>query len=306
MPENLKPAALKPGDTIGVMAPSSYAEKKSVLAARDFLQGKGFNVLLHPQYETRHNQSAGTHAEKLAALYDLFKNPDVKAIIAARGGNRALHLLERLDFSVIAENPKIFMGFSDVTALLNAFYCKTGLVTFHGPVLTWLSKPGMYDFNMELLAGGTPEYPMEQCRVLRPGSAEGKLAGGNLSVFHLMPGTDFDPVCKGALLFLEDVSEEINNLDRMLLHLRRRGVFGKISGLICGGFTELKDSGTPYGFTLDDLVMEHTEGYDFPVVLDAPFGHGDQLYAFPLGIPARLVAKNNNVSLELMESAVTI
>lgn len=297
--------ALKKGDKIGVMAPSSYVEKKSALKGKACLESLGFEVFLHPQYEARFNQSAGTHEEKTEAIHDLYTDKSIKAIIAAGGGNRALHLLDKINYGLIRENPKILMGFSDVTALLNAVHAKTGQVTFHGPVLTWIPPlKDHFGFTLDILSGGVPDYPMKQCRILREGRAEGPLAGGNLSLFHYMAGTEYTPVTDGAILFLEDLREEINKIDRMLLHMRRTGYFEKISGLICGGFTNLGDNGRPYGFTLEDLILEHTEGYDFPIIMDAPFGHGDQLYTFPVGGKAALKAEKNAVSLKLTESSV--
>lgn len=300
----MKPPAIKTGDTIGVMAPSSYVETEQVEKARLFLENKGFQVFIHPQTEEKFNQSAGTNTQKTEAFHDLIKNPDINAIFAAGGGNRALHILDMIDYDLVAAHPKIIMGFSDVTALLNAINAKTGLTTFHGPVVTWIPElADMFDFNMAVLRGETPEYPMEQCRILRKGNAKGHLVGGNLSVFHLMPNTNFAPVTKGGILFLEDLREEINKIDRMLLQLRRTGVMAEITGIICGNFRDLGDNGRPYGFTLDDLLLEHTAGYDIPIVMNAPFGHGKQLYTMPIGGHTELYAGNDKVTLTLTESA---
>jgi muramoyltetrapeptide carboxypeptidase len=302
----MKAPSLQIGDTIGVMAPSSYVEKEKIIKAKKLLEKSGYSVFLHPQYEAKFNQSAGTTEEKLKAFHELIADPSIKAIIAAGGGNRALHMLDGIDYDLVANNPKIIMGFSDVTALLNAVHAKTGITTIHGPVFTWLpAMKGMFDFNMGLLAGETQEYPMQGCRILREGTATGHLVGGNLSVFHLMPNTEYAPNTKGGILFIEDLREEVNKIDRMLLQLRRTGVLSEINGIICGSFKELGDNGRPYGFTLDDLLLEHTSGYDIPIVMDAPFGHGDQLYAMPIGGNAELYAGNAKVTLKLTESCVS-
>lgn len=301
----IKPPALKKGDTIGVFAPSSFVEKKNVLKAKKYLEDKGFNVYLHPQYEEKYNQSAGTTEAKVNALHELFGNDEINAIIAAGGGNRALHMLEHIDYDLIRDNPKIFMGFSDVTALLSSFSARTNLTTFHGPVFTWL--PAMddhWDFNLAVLSGKTPAYPMTQCRILREGAAEGPLTGGNLSLFHYLAGTKDALPPDGAILFLEDLREEINKVDRMLLHLRRTGYLSRLSGLVCGSFSNLGDNGRPYGFSLEDLLLEHCKGYDFPIVMDGPFGHENQLYALPVGGIVRMEAQNGRVSLFLNEPAV--
>lgn len=299
--------ALKKGDLIGVFAPSSYIEKPKLDAAVKFLENKGFKVFVHPQTYERFNQSAGTSAAKVAALHDLLRDRKVKAIFAAGGGNRALHILDDIDYKLVEKNPKIIMGFSDVTAILNAVNAKTGLVTFHGPVATWLPRQSkaMSDFNFKVLAGQTPALPMKQARVLREGTAEGPLVGGCLSLFSLLPKTPHCPPVDGAILFIEDVAEEYSRIDRMLAQLVRTGVMDKIGGIVCGSFSDLTDTGSkPYGFTLEQLVLEHAGNRDIPIVMDAPFGHGDELYILPVGGKAALTARKGKARLQLTQSAV--
>lgn len=302
----MKAKALKKGDLIGVFAPSSWVDKAKVDAARDYLESRGFKVYIHPQTFNRFNQSAGTDDEKLAALHDLLRDKKIKAIFAAGGGNFSLHYVDRINYRLVRDNPKILLGFSDVTTLLNAFHARAGLITFHGPVLTWLPRQtkAMADFNMKVLAGKTPPYPMGGARVLRPGTAEGPLIGGNLSLFHLLPKTKAAPDMKGAILFIEDVGEELNHIDRMMAHLKRTGVLDQISGIVCGAFTELKDTGKPFGFTLDDIILKHIGDRAIPIVMDAPFGHTDTLYTMPVGGKARLTARGTRAGLKLTAPAV--
>ena len=208
-----------------------------------------------------------------------------------------MHILDGLDYDLIAAHPKILMGFSDVTALLNTVYDRTGLVTYHGSVLTRLEGYDGFDHTMKLLSGQALPYPMAGCRVLRDGEAEGRLLGGNLSLFHLL---DID-IPEGSILFLEDINEELNQIDRMLCHMRRKGMFAKAGGLVCGAFTDMADTGEkPYGFTLEDLIREHTDDYGFPIVMDAPFGHEGRLYTFPVGANATLRAADGRASLYLV------
>lgn len=301
----IKPPALNKGDTIGIFAPSSYVEKERVETGKRLLEEKGYNVYIHPQSHARHNQSAGTSEEKISALHDLFKDPAIKAIMAAGGGNRAMHILGEIDYGLIAANPKIFIGFSDITTLLNAIYTKTGLITFHGPVLTTLEKIDCFNGLLKLLSGNFTNYPMENCQTLKSGNAAGQLIGGNLNLLHYLAGGKYMTLPDRAILFLEDTDEELSHIDKMLLHLKHNGIFDKISGLICGEFSNLKDSGRPFGFTMDDLLLEHTKEYDIPVVTNAPFGHGKVLYTMPVGITASLTASDDNISLALDENAVT-
>lgn len=289
-----------PGDKIGVMAPSSHVELCDLDKAGTVLENKGFKVFIHPQSLARLQQSAGSHAEKIAALHELFADPSVKAIIAAGGGNRALHLLDKIDYNLIEENPKILMGFSDVTALLNAIYAKTGLTTYHGPVFKKLADYEPLDAMLAVLAGEKATYDLRPARVIREGEARGPMIGGNLCLFQYLCGTAFMPDADGAILFLEDCNEELSRIDRMLLHLRRMGVLERICGLLLGEFSDMKDTGRPFGFTLEDLVREHTDGLNIPIVMDAPFGHGKNLPVFPVGGMARLTADGADAALRLL------
>ncbi len=279
---------IKSGDTIGVMAPSSFVEPGDLDAARRAFEAAGYKIILHPQCFERHGQSAGTHESKIAALHELWADQDIKAVIAAGGGNRALHLLEMIDYGLIAAHQKVFMGFSDGTALLNAIYAKTGLVTCHGPVFRHLGEPEKFQNALQYLSGRCENIPLDGATVLHAGTATGKLIGGNLSVFQYLVGTAFLPDCHGAILFLEDCGEETSRIDRMLLHLKRAGLFNQAAALIFGAFTDMKDTGRPFGFSVEELIREHTAGLDIPILINAPFGHGKNLPVFPVGKEVRL------------------
>jgi muramoyltetrapeptide carboxypeptidase len=280
---NMTSLPLKSGDTIGVFAPSSYVDADDLQEGITFLEKNGFNVLIHPQTFKRHNQSAGTHEEKLQALYELYTNPEIKAIIAARGGNRALHLLDRIDFNILKNNPKPLIGFSDSTALLNAFWVKTGHKQIHGPLLKYLKNDQPGNDLVKILKGKGIHYEFKDVKVLKEGTAEGPILGGNTSVFQHLAGTEFMPDFTRAILLLEDIYEEYTWFDRRLNYLRQLGIFEKISGLIIGSMTNLQDTGMPFGFTLEEIIREHTDSYDMPVVYNAPFGHCDPNYPLLIG-----------------------
>lgn len=285
------PSPLKSGDTIGVMATSCWLEESDLQTAKMFIEQRGFKVYLHPQATARHHQAAGTADEKIAALHDLFANPEVKAIVGARSGNRAMTMMEGLDFNLIKKNPKILMGYSDVTILLNGIFARTGLVTYHGPLFREWPKRGQDLENMlSLLSGNLKSIPLENSSILRSGNkVTGPLLGGNLSVLQGVLGTPYMPDFTNALLLLEDVGDHLSRYDRMLGHLKNTGVFEKIGALVIGGFTEMKDdSDRPFGFTLEDIIQEHTAGTDFPIIMNAPFGHGERLITLPIGQSATL------------------
>lgn len=280
------PPPLRPGDTIGVMSTSSWLDEPDLLAARTLMEEKGYKVYIHPQATARHHQSAGTAAQKISALHDLFANPEIKAIIGARGGNRAMTMMQGLDYDLIRKNPKILMGYSDVTILLNGIHARTGLVTYHGPLFReWPKRAGDFEQMLSLITGESKTVSLEGAHVMRQGArVSGPLLGGNLSVLQSMIGTGYMPDFSGAILMLEDVGDHLSRYDRMFGHLRNAGILDRISALIVGGFTQTgDDEDRPFGFTLDDIIAEHTAGHDYPILTNAPFGHGERLVTMPIG-----------------------
>lgn len=295
----LFPPALKKGDTIGVFAPSSYVEEADIEKSKAVIEEHGFNVFVHPQTYERENQSAGNHLQKSLAFQGLWQREDIKAIWAAGGGNRCLHLVETINFDKLAKNPKILIGFSDVTALLNAVYAYTDIATIHAPVFKQLHQYDHVQLHhlLHILMGAKVSYTVEAENVLHHGEAQGELIGGNLSLFQLMPSLLPDEVLEDSILFLEDCNEELSRLDRAFAYLKQLGVLSKIKGLILGEFTDLKDSGRPFGYTFDDVIHEHTEALDIPILKDMPFGHDQNNYAMPIGFNASIDTEKKEFTL---------
>ena len=297
---NSAPPSLQQGDMIGVMAPSSYVEREDIEKSTAWLEERGYKAFVHPQTYERHNQSAGTNLQKAMALQGLWQREDIKAIWCARGGNRAMHFVDSINFEAMKASPKALIGFSDVTVLLNALYAHTGIVSYHGPVFKQLYNHQHAEHALDVLAGKVSHHDLKGANVLNPGNATGPLIGGNLSLFQYLPQTLPSEFWKGALLFLEDCGEETSRLDRMLLHLKRTQVLESISGLILGEFSDLKDSGTPYGFTWEEIIREHAEDLDIPIIMDAPFGHGRNLQTFPVGQEVTL--STDDLSLKVKQA----
>jgi muramoyltetrapeptide carboxypeptidase len=279
---------LQIGDTIGVMSPSSYITRDDLDKAVKIVEGYGYKIHAHPQTLAKHNQSAGTNIEKLNAFHDLIQNPDIKAIIFSCGGNRAMHWVDDIDYDIIKANPKIIMGFSDITSILNLINARVGLVTYHGPNLKWfmVHENNKTDIEQcfEVLSN-----PSKKLSFLRKQESDAKdpsfrwddkmLTGGNLSLIqYLTSELDFNK----KILFIEDRYIEISRLDRMICHLKRMNVFKKIDGLILGEFSQLLDTERPYGFTFDDIIAEHVP-HNLPIIRNAPFGHGKRLITLPIG-----------------------
>lgn len=297
----ISPRPLKKGDCIGVFAPSSYVEKDDIEKSKSLIESFGYKVFVHPQTYERLNQSAGNNLQKALAFQGLWQRKDIHAIWAAGGGNRCLSLIDSINFNKLKEFPKPLVGFSDVTALLNAVYAHTGIRTFHGPVFKNLHKTHKEDLRILLnFLGGVNDttLPLTSDNVLREGTACGKLIGGNLSVFQYLPETLPKNFYHDAILFLEDCNEEISKIDRMLLHLKRTGVFSKINGLAIGNISLANESGRPFGFTLENIIQEHLDGCEIPILIDLPFGHEKRLYPLPIGAQAEINTKNNTFNIK--------
>jgi muramoyltetrapeptide carboxypeptidase len=292
---------LLPGDTIGVMAPSSYVERDDIEKSAALLEARGYRVAIHPQTYARHRQSAGTHAEKREALHALYADPAIRAIWAAGGGNRALYLLNDLDYSLIAANPKPLIGFSDVTALLNAINARTGQVGLHAQVFKNLHRWGELTIALDLLGGQKYRLDLQNAQIIQEGNARGRLVGGNLSLFHYLCGSRDCPPLEGAILFLEDCSDEVSRFDRMFCHINRLGGFDSLAALILGGFTDLRDGARPFGFSLHEIVMENLGNKGIPVIFDAPFGHGQSLLPMPVGSVASLSTQEKMLHYSITE-----
>lgn len=296
--KSILPPALKPGDKIGVIAPSSYHDIAKPSPAVKFLTDKGFEVILHPQTSLKNGQFAGTPQQRVDALHDYFGDPDIKAIFCTCGGNGAIHLLDKIDYKLIAENPKIFIGFSDVTVLLNAINAKTGLVTFHGPTMTRIDKlhPKWPEQMLDVLMGRTDTITLKGTHVLQKGDMEGRLYGGNLSVLQTLIGTSYAPNLRDSILFIEDTNDHLSRYDRMLGHMKQAGWLDSLSGIIVGEFIKSHDNKErPFGFTIEEILQTHAP--NLPILsTDAPIGHGAKLCTLPIG--ANIALKNGIISFK--------
>lgn len=303
------PRPLMPGGTIGLMAPSSRIDREALARSCRWLESYGFKVRVHPQTYAAFGQSAGTAAQKVAALHELLEDDTVDAIMSARGGNRAATMLAGVDYDLVRHHPKPIIGYSDTTALLNAVTVETGLVTFHGPSVSSFingTEERHLEFAFNLLAGRETNLPMWGGTAMRPGSTEGRLAGGNLSCLCSLLGTPWQPDFEGAILFFEDAGDELSRYDRMLMQLRNAGAFDVAAGVIVGDLSCRDDTGAvPFDLTLRDVLEQHLGDLACPVVHGAPFGHRTDLVTLPVGMDARLDARHaRDVTLTLARTPV--
>ncbi len=310
-PVALRPPRLKAGDTIGLISPSAatYESRPFAIAAEN-LQALGFKVKEGSSLRRRNGYFAGTDAERAADLNAMFANPDVDGIMALTGGAGATRILNLLDYEQIRRRPKCLIGYSDITALLNAIQARTGLVTFHGPVATsdWNEFTTGY-FRRVLMEGEAVTFAnpvtikdtltqiVERIQTIRGGRARGRLLGGNLAVLNTLLGTPCVPDFRGAILLIEDINEYIYRIDRMLAHLRLAGALDQLAGVVVGQFTDCKvDEG--YGrLPLEEVFDDYFKPLNIPVFSGSLFGHLRRNFTLPVGLDAEMDADRGTLTL---------
>ncbi|MFH1853129.1 MAG: LD-carboxypeptidase, partial [Candidatus Neomarinimicrobiota bacterium] len=254
---------------------------------------------------------AGTPEERAADIMAMFADPTVDAIICARGGYGANRVEPLLDYELIQANPKIFMGYSDITTYISSITQKTGLVTFHGPMLVTHKEEELeYNFiNFEKGVMSAAPYEIMPpddfpAKVLKPGIAEGPLWGGNISLITNRIGTAGQLNTDGVILFLEDIDEYLYSFDRTMYHFRQTGMFDKIKGLVIGEMCEMSDTQIPFGKTVDEIVLDVCGDLNIPIVSNFACGHGRYQATLPISVPVRLQADGATPTLAILESPV--
>lgn len=292
------PKPLRPGDTIGLVSPSAAIDARLTLQlTREAMEALGFEVKPAPHYDGRYGHLAGTDAERAGDLNAMFADPEVDGIVCVRGGSGAARLLPLLDYATIRANPKVLLGYSDITALHNALLAQAGLVTFHGPIGAGSWNPFNVDqfkrmfFERELMqyrnvvTDADDELVPRENRTLTitGGKARGELIGGNLTVLTAIAGSPYLPDFAGRILFLEDVEEAPYRVDRMLTTLKLMGALDAIAGFIFGDCTDC-DPGAGYGsLTLDQIFDDHIRPLGIPAYRGAMIGHIKEQFIVPHG-----------------------
>ena len=314
----LKPARLKPGAIVGIISPASATFVKEELdIVLDAVRGLGLVPKLGVHVRDRYGYLAGTDSDRAADINQFFQDPQVAALLPIRGGWGCSRILPYLDYEVIRQNPKIIIGFSDITALILGINARTQLVTFHGPhgLTSWRKSQTEY-FRRVLFAGETITIAnvkdgddsdrlmqvKNRIQTITPGIAKGKLIGGNLSVLSGIIGSPYLPNMAGAILFLEDTGENIYRLDRLMTHLKIAGVFDKLAGFIfgqCPGCTPDADYGS---LTLEEVIWGHIQPLKIPAYYGAAIGHVENIVTLPIGLDVEIDA--NAGIIKMLEAAV--
>jgi muramoyltetrapeptide carboxypeptidase len=318
-PVPVRPARLEPGDRVGIVLPASpppSAANVDLYAAA--VEGLGFKPVLAPHLRGRLGYLAGSDRQRAGDLMKLFADPKIKAILCARGGYGCTRILPLLDFKLIRKNPKILVGYSDITALQLALLAQANLVSFHGPMVNSdFIKPSLPEFTRQgwlrtLTQAKAPgslltKLARPQLLTIRPGVATGRLVGGNLSMLCSLVGTPYLPDFKKRILFLEDLNEAPYRIDRMLTQLLNAGLLQQVAGVAIGQCRDCLDprarDSKEYRQTVEEVFTERLRPLGIPAVLGLPFGHVELNATLPQGIRARLDA--NQPDLIIDEPAVS-
>jgi muramoyltetrapeptide carboxypeptidase len=303
----VKPPALHKGDTIAIIAPASNTKREHTEAGAERLRELGYQTLFLDSIFDKDLYFAGTLERRVRELEEMFVRDDVRAIVCARGGYGTNYLLERLDLHKIRRHPKIFAGYSDVTSLLTHF-ADAGLVVFHAPMINKdFRDPVGVDFaSWEAAVSGASSWIIAQgsgAKPLVPGSAEGILYGGCLSILVASLGTPYEIHTAGTLLFLEDIATKPYQVDRMLMQLKLAGKLRDVRGILFGEMLDCVQVANQ-GYTLEEVVLRVVGDLGIPVAYGLRSGHvSHRNITLPFGVRAALQAEAENVSLQILEPA---
>jgi muramoyltetrapeptide carboxypeptidase len=296
------PPRLKSGDTIALTAPAgAIFNEDSIQKATVSFESQGFNVLHGNTLTQKYGYLAGHDQDRAQELTDLFQNKEVNGIVAMRGGWGCARILQYLDFEIIAKNPKVISGFSDITSLLLAIHAKTGMITFHGPV----GNSTLDGFTMEqflrLVKDGEAVKMIQPAEnpvtVFSKGNSSGTLIGGNLTVWNSLIGTEYHPSIESPILFFEETEEEPYQIDRMLTQLDMNGAFRSVSGIIFGQWTKCVAEEPEKSFTLDEVLHQKFDNLVYPVVSGFQFGHIKDKFTFPIGALATFDSETSTLEI---------
>ncbi|RPH07214.1 MAG: LD-carboxypeptidase [bacterium TMED46] len=307
----IKPRQLKQNSKIGIVSPSYWLNVDVLNKTAKYYSDMGFRIKIGPSNKLKNGPFAGSPEERAEDINAMFADPSIDAIFCARGGYGCNKVLPLLDYELIKDNPKIFMGFSDITACLNSITQKTKMVSFHGPMLV-SNKNGIIEFNMRIMQqvlSGTSDMiidtPKETpAHILKSGVGRGPLWGGNMTLLINRLGTEDNINTDGVILFLEDINEYLYSFERMLIHMKIAGMFDKIAGLVFGELKDLKEEDIPFGKSSDEIIMDICGELEIPIVSNYPCGHGKYQATLPISIPAELNANDHKPYLTILESAV--
>lgn len=296
----IQPPHLKQGDLIGMVCPAGTLPLSKINDCVKTLETWGYKVQVGPTVGAKHHSFAGTDAQRLKDLQKMMDNPKIKAIICARGGYGVTRIIDHIDFTAFLKNPKWIIGFSDIT-ILHAALQKHKVMSIHGPMSAAFSKGKegtIFTQSIQtILEGKELEYVAPAHAFNTTGKSHGRLVGGNLCLIAHMIGSPIAFNTKGKILFLEDIGEYHYNLDRMVIQMKRAGVFDSLAGLIVGGFSDMRDDPKDFGATAYEIIASHLTDYTFPTCYGFPVSHSLENFALIEGGLYQLEVTKKGVSL---------
>jgi muramoyltetrapeptide carboxypeptidase len=302
----IRPAALRRGNKIGLIAPASSFNHERFMLGCDRLRQMGYEPVYSQNIFKRDIYFAGSAERRAHEFHEFWRREDIAALICARGGYGSNYLLEKLDYGMIAEHPKILLGCSDITSLLTAIHDRTGLIGFHGPMVAKDIADGTFDeasWQSALQSASNWNIPTSGVEVFRTGKAVGRLYGGCLSMLVASLGTSYEIETEGCILFIEDIAEKPFRIDRMLVQLRLAGKLEKVRGFVFG---EMLDCAPPRGetYTLPEVIMRVLAPYNVPIIYGLKSGHVTSgNITLPIGVQAELEAEGVTANLKIVEAA---
>ncbi len=293
------PTYLKKGNTIGILSTARKMTEEQLHFAINLIHGWGFKVKLGESIGAEEHQFAGTDEIRRKNLQDFINDPDINAILCARGGYGTMRIIDDIDFSNFIENPKWICGFSDVT-VLHEHLQSIGIASLHTamPSLfpTVTNHPALHSIE-KALKGETLTYQWTpSTSSIFPKNCSGEIIGGNLSLIYALQGSVSDINTDGKILFIEDLDEYYYHIDRMLCSLDRSGKLKNLRALLVGGMNDMKDNSIPFGMQTEEIILHYTRKYGYPVFFDFPCGHIEHNYAVKLGMNAELVVDGDEIT----------
>ena len=296
------PPPIRQGDTIGIVAPASPFDEDTFYQGIAILESMGFHLFIPDDLFLRKGYLAGTDKHRAHLINRFFSQKEIKAILCARGGFGSVRVLSSLDYRIIHKNPKIFVGFSDISALLSVLYAKCNLMCFHGPTVTGLAratKETKKSLFLSLTTHPKGEVKLKNGFTVKGGSASGPVVGGNLTTLCHLVGTPYTPNFNGKILMIEDKGEAVYRIDRMLSQMKLAGCFDGIKGLLLGSFEDCGKLDEIY-----EVISETFRHTDIPILAGLDVGHGKTNITVPMGLTATLEADRQRLTFhEPAESA---
>ncbi len=288
----MTPPYLKPGDKIGIVSTARKITREELQPAVECFEKEGFEIVFGKNLFKELNQFSGTDEERAEDFQLMMDNPEIKAILCARGGYGTVRIIDKLDFSTFKKTQKWICGFSDVTVLHSHIWQNFEIETIHSIMPVQLKKLGgesdAAKTLVKSLKGDTLDYQFPAHTLNREGNAEAIIVGGNLSILYSLLGSVSDIDTAGKILFLEDIDEYLYHIDRMMMAMKRAGKLDKLKGLAVGGMSDMKDNTIPFGKNAEEIIVDAVKEYDFPVCFHFPAGHIDDNCAIYIGKNAKL------------------